>query len=96
MPVDEGDETITAVGYNTSEIHYDGSMTLVLFQPGENNQMKRILVISIFLALLASCDTSVKEEPRDIASEIEALMEAEWGERRAVLITAVPDVSSTL
>ncbi len=37
MPVEEGDETITAVGYNIFEVHDDGSMTLVPCEPEEDS-----------------------------------------------------------
>ena len=35
LPIEEGDETITTVGYNISEIHDDGSMTVVPCNPDE-------------------------------------------------------------
>ena len=60
----------------------------------KNSKMRPILCIlvaPIILALFASCGSSVTEEPQDIYTEIEALIRAEWGERRLVLITSVPD-----
>ena len=52
----------------------------------------RILAIPIFLALFASCESSVTEAPQDTSTEIEALLSADWGEEDSlVLITSVPD-----
>ena len=51
----------------------------------------RILSVPIILALIASCESSVTEEPQDMSTELEALIRAEWGEERLVLITSVPD-----
>lgn len=46
----------------------------------------------MILLLFATCDSSVKEEmSQDLATEVEALVRAEWGEHRLVLITSVPD-----
>ena len=52
--------------------------------------MEQRLAIAIILALFASCDSSISEESKAPASEIEALVKAESGERRAVLVTADP------
>ena len=51
----------------------------------------RILAAPIILALFASCNSSVREASQDSSTEIEALIRAEWQERRLVLITSVPD-----
>ena len=53
--------------------------------------MTRIFAITLALALFASCDSSIKEDPQNSTSELEALIRAQWGERRAVLITSVPE-----
>lgn len=52
----------------------------------------RILAVPIFLALFASCESSVMQALQDTSTEIEALLSADWGEEdRLVLLTSVPD-----
>ncbi len=53
--------------------------------------MNRILLIPIVVVLFAACDSSVKEAPQGLASEIEALTESKWEEHKLMFITNVPE-----